>query len=32
MQEQRSRLEKAFMEWKGNIEQVDDVCIIGLKL
>lgn len=32
MNEQRSVLDSAFTDWKGNIEQVDDVCIIGIKL
>lgn len=32
MREQCSLLERTFTSWKGNIEQVDDVCIIGLKL
>jgi serine phosphatase RsbU (regulator of sigma subunit) len=32
MKQQCEKLEKAFMTWKGNIEQVDDVCIIGLRL
>lgn len=32
MSEQCTLLERAFNSWKGNIEQVDDVCIIGLKL
>ena len=30
--EQKEKLEVAFTEWKGNIEQVDDVCIIGVRL
>jgi serine phosphatase RsbU (regulator of sigma subunit) len=25
-------LHKAFSEWRGNNEQVDDVCVIGIKL
>jgi serine phosphatase RsbU (regulator of sigma subunit) len=25
-------LEKEFASWKGNLEQVDDVCIIGIRL
>jgi serine phosphatase RsbU (regulator of sigma subunit) len=27
---QKNSLEKTFMDWKGAIEQVDDVCIIGM--
>ena len=29
---QRHILENIFNEWKGNLEQIDDVCIIGIKL
>ena len=25
-------INKAFLNWKGEIEQVDDVCVIGLKI
>ncbi|MGE0568512.1 MAG: PP2C family protein-serine/threonine phosphatase, partial [Bacteroidia bacterium] len=32
MKEQCKLLEKAFLDWKGSMEQVDDVCVIGLKL
>jgi serine phosphatase RsbU (regulator of sigma subunit) len=32
MKQQCEKLENAFLSWKGNIEQVDDVCIIGLRL
>jgi serine phosphatase RsbU (regulator of sigma subunit)/Tfp pilus assembly protein PilF len=32
LQQQSSKLEKAFNEWKGDLEQIDDVCIIGIKL
>ena len=32
MNEQCELLDKAFTSWKGNLEQVDDVCVIGLKL
>lgn len=30
--EQKQKLATTFNNWKGNLEQVDDVCIIGLKL
>jgi ligand-binding sensor domain-containing protein/serine phosphatase RsbU (regulator of sigma subunit) len=29
---QKEKLEKNFTEWKGTLEQVDDVCIIGIKV
>jgi len=32
MQEQSSIIDKAFEEWKGPHEQVDDVCVIGVKI
>lgn len=31
MKEQRKMLENNFDLWKGNLEQVDDVCIIGIR-
>lgn len=30
--EQRKKLDEAFLEWKGSLEQVDDVCIIGIRV
>lgn len=30
--EQKQKLETDFNEWKGSLEQVDDVCIIGIRL
>ncbi|MEK6614942.1 MAG: histidine kinase, partial [Bacteroidota bacterium] len=32
MEEQKAELDKTFVEWKGNLEQVDDVLIIGIKI
>jgi len=32
MEQQKIKLENAFNDWKGNLEQVDDVCIIGIRL
>lgn len=32
MSEQKNELEKEFNTWKGKQEQVDDVCVIGIKL
>lgn len=32
LEEQSKQLDKRFEEWKGDLEQVDDVCVIGLRL
>lgn len=32
LEEQKLFLKKTFTEWKGNREQIDDVCLIGLKI
>ncbi len=32
MSEQKIILEQHFKEWKGSLEQVDDVCIIGMRI
>ena len=32
MAEQQKILETSFDQWKGNFEQVDDVCLIGVRL
>jgi len=32
LREQHQILEEAFEKWKGELEQVDDVCIIGIRL
>ena len=29
---QKEILEQTFNDWKGTLEQVDDVCVIGVKL
>lgn len=29
---QRQQLEESFQAWKGGLEQVDDVCVIGIRL
>ncbi len=31
MHEQRNTLEKSFEDWKGDLHQIDDVCIIGIR-
>lgn len=30
--EQRSVIDKAFEDWKGDLEQIDDVCVIGVRV
>ena len=32
MEEQRAVIEKTFLEWKGPLEQVDDVCLVGVRV
>jgi serine phosphatase RsbU (regulator of sigma subunit) len=32
MDEQKKLIENKFNTWKGDLEQVDDVCIIGIRL
>ncbi|MES2141031.1 MAG: SpoIIE family protein phosphatase [Bacteroidota bacterium] len=32
MQEQKQKLSIVFDNWKGNMEQVDDVCLIGIRV
>ncbi|MFT5602065.1 MAG: hypothetical protein ACI9N1_002315 [Flavobacteriales bacterium] len=32
MNAQRDSISKEFSAWKGDIEQVDDVCIIGVRI
>lgn len=29
---QKQKLDTCFAQWKGNLEQVDDVCIIGVRV
>lgn len=31
MNEQRNILNETFEAWKGTLEQIDDVCVIGIK-
>jgi len=31
MEQQSAALDKAFLDWKGKLEQVDDVLVLGLK-
>ncbi len=32
MEDQRAAIDKAFEEWRGHHEQVDDVCVIGVRV
>lgn len=32
LSEQSAVINKAFSDWKGNLEQVDDVCVIGVRV
>ena len=32
MEIQKQKLEDVFKNWKGDLEQVDDVCVVGIKL
>ncbi len=32
MEEQEEKLNSALVEWKGNLEQVDDICVMGIKV
>lgn len=30
--EQKEVLNQKFMDWMGNLEQLDDVCIVGIRI
>lgn len=32
MNEQKQKLDSVFEDWKGDLEQTDDVCVIGIKI
>ena len=32
MEKQKQLLESSFNEWKGDLEQIDDVCVIGVRV
>jgi len=32
MEEHSFLIDKAFEKWRGNIEQIDDVCVIGIRI
>jgi serine phosphatase RsbU (regulator of sigma subunit) len=32
MEKQRELIEKEFFDWKGDLEQIDDLCVIGIRI
>jgi len=32
MKDQKEKLSQAFTEWKGRLEQIDDVCVFGIRV
>ena len=32
MAEQRQKIMETFSNWQGNVEQIDDVCVIGIRI
>jgi len=32
MKDQKAIIKKSFMDWQGNLEQIDDVCVVGIKV
>jgi len=32
MEDQYKKIDEVFMDWKGDMEQVDDVCVMGIKI
>ena len=32
MEEQKASIDKTFENWKGDLEQIDDVCVIGVRV
>lgn len=32
MEEQKDIIDKVFEDWRGNLEQIDDVCVIGVRI
>jgi len=31
MEEQKTIIDEAFESWRGSLEQIDDVCVIGVR-
>lgn len=32
MEEQRRLIDEVFESWRGSLEQIDDVCVIGVRI
>jgi len=32
MEDQKTIIDKAFETWRGNLDQIDDVCVIGVRV
>jgi len=32
MQEQMVIIDQEFEAWRGNLEQIDDICIVGVRI
>jgi serine phosphatase RsbU (regulator of sigma subunit) len=32
MEKQRETIDNTFQNWKGNLEQIDDVCVMGIRI
>jgi hypothetical protein len=32
MDEQKQEIDRVFEEWRGRFEQIDDVCVIGVRV
>jgi len=32
MEQQKEMINKTFESWKGDLEQLDDVCVIGVRI
>ncbi|TXB66878.1 tetratricopeptide repeat protein [Vicingus serpentipes] len=32
IEKQRELIDKSFEEWKGNLDQLDDICVIGVRI
>ena len=32
MYDQKTRIYKTFEDWKGDLEQIDDICVIGVRI